>query len=96
MGLNLHARTHRFTVEVHGGPAEPFTALTSIDVEAELVVYPGEGYQVQRVDYVRDQRRRVLPFLNDIESPRTTGTARRETPRFVSIWSETDPLGTIW
>lgn len=45
---------------------ELFTILTSAKVAVELVVYPGEGHQVQRLDYLRDQRRRVLEFLGDI------------------------------
>jgi dipeptidyl aminopeptidase/acylaminoacyl peptidase len=45
---------------------ELFATLTSAKVAAELVIYPGEGHQVQRFEYVRDQRRRVLHFLRDI------------------------------
>ena len=49
-----------------GQARELFASLTSLDVRAELVVYPGEGHQVHRIDYVRDQRRRIIEFLRDI------------------------------
>jgi dipeptidyl aminopeptidase/acylaminoacyl peptidase len=45
---------------------ELFATLTSVNVRAELVVYAGEGHQVHRIDYVRDQRRRIIGFLRDI------------------------------
>ena len=45
---------------------ELFTTLTSAKVAAELVVYPGEGHQVQSIEYKRDQRQRILQFLRGI------------------------------
>jgi dipeptidyl aminopeptidase/acylaminoacyl peptidase len=45
---------------------ELFANLTSVNVPAELVIYPGEGHQVRRIDYIRDQRRRIVEFLRDI------------------------------
>ena len=49
-----------------GQARELFTTLTSANVAAELVAYPGEGHQVQLIDFKRDQRRRILHFLRDI------------------------------
>ncbi len=49
-----------------GQARELFATLTSVNVHAELVVYPGEGHQVHRIEYVRDQRRRILEFLRDL------------------------------
>ena len=45
---------------------ELFTTLTTAKVAAELVVYPGEGHQVQRIEYRRDQRQRILQFLRGV------------------------------
>lgn len=45
---------------------ELFATLTSLEVPAELVIYPGEGHQVQRFEYLLDQRERILRFLGDI------------------------------
>ncbi len=45
---------------------ELFATLTSLEVPAELVIYPGEGHQVHRFEYLLDQRARILKFLRDI------------------------------
>ncbi len=44
---------------------ELFANLKSVDVPVELVGYPGEGHQVHRIDYIRDQRRRIVAFLRE-------------------------------
>jgi dipeptidyl aminopeptidase/acylaminoacyl peptidase len=49
-----------------GQARELYTSLTSANVAAELVAYPGEGHQVQSIDFRRDQRRRTLEFLHDV------------------------------
>lgn len=43
---------------------ELFATLTSVNVPAELVVYPGEGHQIKRIEHVRDQHRRIVAFLD--------------------------------
>jgi dipeptidyl aminopeptidase/acylaminoacyl peptidase len=49
-----------------GQARELYTSLTSANVAVELVAYPGEGHQVQSIDFKRDQRRRILEFLRDV------------------------------
>lgn len=47
---------------------ELFATMTAVGVACELVVYPGEGHQTQRIDHVRDQRRRIVGFLAELLS----------------------------
>lgn len=47
---------------------ELFATMTAAGVDAELVVYPGEGHQVQQLGYRRDQRERIGRFLADVFS----------------------------
>jgi dipeptidyl aminopeptidase/acylaminoacyl peptidase len=49
-----------------GQARELFTALSHAGVAADLVVYPGEGHQTQRIEHIRDQRERILGFLHDL------------------------------
>ncbi len=49
-----------------GQARELFTTLTEAGVEAQLVVYPGEGHQVHKIEHVHDQRERILAFLAEI------------------------------
>jgi dipeptidyl aminopeptidase/acylaminoacyl peptidase len=49
-----------------GQARELYTSLTSANVAVELVAYPGEGHQVQSIDFKRDQRQRILEFLRDV------------------------------
>ena len=48
-----------------GQARELFSTLKAVDVPVELVVYPGEGHQVHRIGYIRDQRRRIVEFLRE-------------------------------
>jgi dipeptidyl aminopeptidase/acylaminoacyl peptidase len=49
-----------------GQARELYTSLTSANVAVELVAYPGEGHQVQSIDFKRDQRQRILEFLRNV------------------------------
>jgi dipeptidyl aminopeptidase/acylaminoacyl peptidase len=45
---------------------ELFATLTDFGVPAELVIYPGEGHQVRRYEYLLDQRARILHFFEQL------------------------------